>query len=94
MKILKYFDLVAGATSDSSRIKKKDIMDYAIKNFSNIDFDKRIMIGDRQADVKAGIDNQMDTIGVLYGMGDKQSFDGLNVTYFIHKPGEILNIIK
>ena len=76
MKILKYFDLVAGATSDSSRIKKKDIMDYAIKNFSNIDFDKRIMIGDRQADVKAGIDNQMDTIGVLYGMGYKQSFDG------------------
>lgn len=94
MNILKYFDLVAGATSDSRRIKKTDIMEYAIKNFTNIDFSKCIMIGDRPTDVKAGIENNMDTIGVLYGMGDKQSFNNLDVTYFIEKPKEILNIIK
>ena len=82
MNILNYFDLVAGATSDSRRIKKTDIMEYAIKNFTNIDFSKCIMIGDRPTDVKAGIENNMDTIGVLYGMGDKQSFNNLDVTYF------------
>ncbi len=94
MNILKYFDLVAGATCDSSRIKKNDIMEFAIKNFKNIDFDKCIMIGDRPTDVEAGTRYNMDTIGVLYGMGDKQSFDNLNVTYFINSPLEILNIVK
>lgn len=94
MNILKYFDLVVGATNDSSRIKKDDIMKYAIKSFKDIDFTKCIMIGDRPSDVKAGIQNNMDTIGVLYGMGDKKSFDNLNVTYFINTPLEILNIVK
>ena len=88
------YEGIEEATSDSTRIKKNDIMEYAIKNFSNIDFNKCIMIGDRPTDVKAGIENHMDTIGVLYGMGDKDSFNGLDVTYFIEKPKEILNIIK
>ena len=94
MNILRYFDLVVGATNDSSRIKKDDIMKYAIKSYKDIDFSKCIMIGDRPSDVKAGIQNNMDTIGVLYGMGDKKSFDNLNVTYFINTPLEILNIVK
>lgn len=92
--ILHFFDLVVGATNDSTRIKKKDIMDFAINSFENIDKSKSIMIGDRPSDVKAGIDNNMDSIAVLYGMGKKEDFNDLNVTYYINTPSEMLDIIK
>ena len=91
--ILDYFDLVVGATSDNSRVTKNEIMEYAISQYKNLDFNKAIMIGDRPTDVKAGINNNMDTIGVLYGMGNKESFENLNVTYFIENPIEMLNIL-
>ena len=71
LDIFKYFDMIVGATTDSSRITKKEIMKYAINNIENIDLKKSIMIGDRTSDIKAGIENDMDTIGVLYGMDTK-----------------------
>lgn len=94
LDILKYFNLVVGATNDNSRVTKKEVMSYAINHFKDIDFSKAIMIGDRPTDVQAGIDNNMDTIGVLYGMGTKESFESYNVTYFINQAIEILDIIK
>ena len=93
LNILKYFDLVVGATSDNSRVTKKEIMAYAISQYENLDFNKAIMIGDRPTDIKAGISYNMDTIGVLYGMGSKESFENLDVTYFIEKPIEMLDVI-
>ncbi len=92
LDIFKYFDMIVGATTDSSRITKKEIMKYAINNIENIDLKKSIMIGDRTSDIKAGIENDMDTIGVLYGMDTKE----LNVgaMFLVNSPVEILNIIK
>ncbi len=94
LDIFKYFDIVAGATVDSSRITKKEIMKYAINNIKNIDLTKSIMIGDRISDIKAGIENNMDTIGVLYGMDTKELLENAGVKFLVTSPIEILNIIK
>ncbi|MBO5349706.1 MAG: HAD-IA family hydrolase [Clostridia bacterium] len=93
LNILNYFDLVVGATSDNSRVNKNEIMKYAISQYKNLDFNKAIMIGDRPTDIKAGSTYNMDTIGVLYGMGNKESFENLNVTHFIKNPIEMLEIL-
>ena len=94
IKILKYFDLVAGATTDSSRITKKEIMKYAINNIEHVDLTKSIMIGDRASDIKAGIENNMDTIGVLYGMDTKEVLEDAGATFLANSSLEILSIIK
>lgn len=94
LDIFKYFDIVVGATADSSRITKKEVMKYAINNIENIDLTKAIMIGDRTSDIKAGIENNMDTIGVLYGMDNKQLLENAGAKFLVNRPIEILNIIK
>lgn len=94
LDIFKYFDMVVGATTDSSRITKKEIMKYAINNIENIDLTKSIMIGDRTSDIKAGIENNMDTVGVLYGMDTKELLENAGAIFLVNSPIEILNIIK
>lgn len=94
LDILKYFDKVVGATADSSRITKKEVMKYAINNIENIDLTKSIMIGDRTSDIKAGIENNMDTIGVLYGMDSKERLENAGAKFLVNSPMEILNIMK
>lgn len=94
LDIFKYFDIVVGATADSSRITKKEVMKYAINNIENIDLTKAIMIGDRTSDIKAGIENNMDTIGVLYGMDNKQLLENAGAKFLVNRPIEILNIIR
>ncbi|MCI8411553.1 MAG: HAD-IA family hydrolase [Clostridia bacterium] len=94
LDIFKYFDMIVGATTDSSRITKKEIMKYAINNIENIDLKKSIMIGDRTSDIKAGIENDMDTIGVLYGMDTKELLENVGAMFLVNSPVEILNIIK
>lgn len=94
LNIFKYFDIVVGATADSSRITKKEVIKYAINNIENIDLTKSIMIGDRTSDIKAGIENEMDTIGVLYGMDTKEVLENAGATFLVNSPIEILNIIK
>lgn len=94
LDIFKYFDMVAGATADSSRITKREIMKYAINNIEPVDLTKSIMIGDRVSDIKAGIENNMDTIGVLYGMDTKELLENAGATFLVNNPLEILSIIK
>ena len=52
------------------------------------------MIGDRTSDIKAGIENDMDTIGVLYGMDTKELLENVGAMFLVNSPVEILNIIK
>lgn len=94
LDIFKYFDMMAGATTNSSRVTKKEIMKYAINNIGHVDLTKSIMIGDRASDIKAGIENNMDTIGVLYGMDTKELLENAGATFLVNSPIEILNIIK
>ena len=57
------YDGIIGATSNGSRVTKKEIMKYAIDSIENFNVYNAIMIGDRVSDIKAGISNNMDTIG-------------------------------
>ena len=43
LDIYKYFDLVVGASEDSSRTKKTEIISYAIDCFKNIDISKLLL---------------------------------------------------
>lgn len=93
LNIYKYFDLVVGASEDSSRTKKTEILSYAIDRFRNIDISKSIMIGDRASDIKAGRSKNMDTIGVLYGMDNSDILIDAGATYTVEKANEIIDII-
>lgn len=94
LKIYKYFDYVYGVTEGDKRVSKKDILSYALNNFKNIDNKECIMIGDRNSDIMAGKFNNIDTIGVLYGMDSKEILEGAGANFLVNEPLEILDIIK
>ena len=68
-------------------------MKYAIDSIENFNVYNAIMIGDRVSDIKAGISNNMDTIGVLYGIDNKQKLEEAQATFLANTPYEILDVI-
>ena len=90
----KYFDFLAGATLDSSRVKKADVIAHALKSCDITDLSSVVMVGDREHDVIGAAHFSIDSIGVLYGYGDREELESAGVTYIAQTVSDILNIIK
>lgn len=87
----KYFDVAAGATMDTSRSKKSDVIKYALELCGNPDKTQTVMIGDRKHDIIGAKQNGLDSIGVLYGYGD---YDELHAAGADHIAESVADIIK
>ena len=67
-----YFDVIAGASMDYSRVEKSDVIRYALERAGLSDLSGVVMVGDRENDIQGGRENGLDTIGVLYGYGSRE----------------------
>lgn len=63
-----YFDFVAGSTLDGSRIRKGDVIAYALEQ-SGADPKGCLMIGDREHDVLGAAEHGIPCLGVTFGYG-------------------------
>ncbi len=91
--LLKYFDFVAGATLDGTRIHKDQVIKHAIDSLNITDTSKVIMIGDRKFDVLGAKEYNIETIAVEYGYGNKEEFVEAGAAYIVKDVLDILNII-
>ena len=89
----KYFNVVAGASMDSSRSKKGDVIAYAISLCDDFDKDKSIMIGDREHDMLGAKENGLKSLGVLYGYGSEEELKKAGADYIVSTPADILKLI-
>ena len=89
----KYFTVVAGASMDSSRSKKGDVIAYALSMCENIDKNTAVMIGDREHDIIGAKENDLKSIGVLYGYGDENELKTAGADYIVSTPKDILKLI-
>lgn len=64
------FDGIYGSTLDGSRVKKGDVIAYALAE-SGANASSSVMIGDTVFDVAGAIQNTIPCIGVTYGYGEK-----------------------
>ena len=87
------FDFIAGATMDDTRNKKADIIRYALENCSITDKSSAVMIGDRKHDIIGAKDNGLDSIGVLFGYGDRKELSDAGATFLAASPAEIEELI-
>ena len=76
----KYFDFVAGATMDSSRVKKGDVIAYALKE-SGCSAEDAVMIGDKMHDILGAKENGLASIGVLFGYGSREELENAGADY-------------
>ena len=92
-KIDKYFTFVAGSDFEETRVKKGDVIKYALQGAKISEFSKVIMIGDREHDIIGAKVNNIKSIGVLYGYGDVIELTQARAEYIAKNPKEILDII-
>ena len=89
----KYFDVVAGASMDSSRSKKGDVIAYAVSLCDGFNKDIAVMIGDREHDIIGAKENELKSIGVLYGYGDENELKTAGADYIVNTTDDILKLI-
>ncbi len=89
------FTLVCGATMDSSRSKKGDVIAYALKELGITDADKSdvLMIGDRHHDIEGAKENGLASAGVLWGFGDENELKTAGADAIAHDMDELFKII-
>lgn len=91
--LLKYFDFIAGATMDGNRSKKGDVIRYALENCKISSLKDTIMVGDREQDIIGANQVGINSIGVLFGYGDREELENAKATYIVEKPEDLLDII-
>lgn len=70
--LAQYFEYVCGASMDEKRVKKGDVIAYAIEMAGIEDVSLAVMVGDREHDIIGAKENGMDSIGVLFGYGSRK----------------------
>ena len=89
----KFFSVIAGASMDSSRSKKGDVIAYALSMCEDVAKEAAVMIGDREHDIIGAKENSLKSIGVLYGYGSEEELKTAGADYIVQTPADILKII-
>ena len=89
-----YFTYAAGATMDETRVKKEEVIAYAMESCGITDPGQVLMVGDRRHDIEGARANGVDSLGVLYGYGSREELEQAGACYLAEKVEDILNIVK
>ncbi len=89
----RYFEFIAGSTLEETRTKKHEVIEYALEQLKVTDRTKVIMIGDRKHDVIGAQKSGLDSIGVLFGYGNREELESVKATYIAENVNDIATII-
>ena len=69
--LLKYFDVITGASDDEKRSAKADVVEEALKRLVDrgVDVSRPVMVGDRHHDVVGAAAHDVPTVFVRWGYG-------------------------
>lgn len=90
----RYFTVVAGATMDETRIRKQDVIAYALEQLPSIEKRQAVMIGDREHDILGAKCNDLDSIGVLFGYGSQEELESAGAGKIARTVKELQEIIN
>lgn len=69
-----YFQFIGGASSDSLRVNKDDVIRYVMESCKLTEADRPsiVMVGDRRHDILGAHKAGLEAVGVLYGYGSRE----------------------
>lgn len=90
-----YFEMICGASMDEKRVEKAEVIAYALDEMGikAEELDSVLMIGDRKHDILGAKENNLKSMGVLYGYGDRDELEAAGVDYIVEKASEISDLI-
>lgn len=87
-----YFSLVAGSELDGTRVKKNEVIQYALDAYGICGKDA-LMIGDRKHDIEGAAACDMESVGVLYGFGSKEELVTAGADYLVETVKELRDFL-
>lgn len=87
-----YFTFIGGSNLDLSRNKKEEVIKYVIEE-NNLPLEEVVMVGDREYDIIGAKKNNISSIGVLYGYGDKEELENAGADYIASNLLDLKKII-
>lgn len=88
-----YFLFVAGSELDGTRVNKEEVIQYALEENGITDLEKVVMIGDKEHDMIGAKECGVDSIGVLYGFGDREELEQQEATYIAETVNDLEKIL-
>ena len=89
-----YFHHICGATMDASRSRKADVIAYAMETAGITDKTQAVMIGDRHHDIEGGLENGLETVGVLFGYGSREELETAGAHHIASTVTELHALLK
>ncbi|MBQ5460407.1 MAG: HAD-IA family hydrolase [Bacteroidaceae bacterium] len=90
--LLKYFDYVAGRDAHDVLHTKADVIRDAIQRLDIHPADI-LMIGDRKFDILGAQELGIDSVGILWGYGDREEMERVNADYIIETISELQSFL-
>ena len=88
-----YFSYIAGSELDGTRVNKAEVIQYALEQMKITVSEQIVMIGDKEHDmIGAGICG-VDSIGVLYGFGEREELENHGATYIAETVSDLEKIL-
>lgn len=89
-----YFDLTVGASLDETRNSKDKVIAHALSECGICDKSAAIMVGDRFHDIVGAEKNGIDSVGVLYGFGDRKELEAAEADYIAEDISGLFEILR
>lgn len=89
----KYFDFIGGASSDSSKEAKCDVIELVLENLKVKDRSRVLMVGDRLFDIEGAHKCGIDCAAVMWGYGDRDEFKKYGADYIVDTPKDTVSLI-
>jgi phosphoglycolate phosphatase len=91
--LLRYFDVITGASEDEVRSKKSDVVAEAVRRLreGGADLSRPVMVGDRSHDIHGSAEHDVPTIFVTWGYGSPAEQAGSVAV--VDTPAELLTAL-
>lgn len=86
-----YFDGIVGSNMDGTRITKPEVIETVLKTIPK---DCPIMVGDTYYDIEGANQYHIDSIGVTFGYGTRESMEEYAPTYLVESVIALKNLLK
>ena len=89
--LAKYFDMICGATLDTSRSSKEAVIEHLIQQSGLRD--NMVMVGDTKFDIIGAKAHGIPAIGVSWGYGEVSDMEIAGAVQIVHTPQQLLNTL-
>lgn len=87
-----YFDLICGATMDTSRTEKSQVIAYLLEQTGDVSH--AVMVGDTKYDVIGASAHSIPTIGVSWGYGTVEDMQNAGAAAIAYTTQELLELLN